>query len=374
MAEVPLFRAHRSQLLPALMAAFEAVEKRSGIPILQNVLLSPDGDRLLLRATDMTIEVETSCDLLDCQIDTAITLSGEGLRDIVRSMPEAAELNFLLDEARGQVRIHSGGSRFALSYLPAAGFPSISEYASSSRFPIDLQGLIAGINRVKYAVKEDKARTYLSGTYLHPSEDGSQIVVVGCDGHNLGIYQFAARTPVSFRGILLPIKTTAALAKLFSDSGSDAEISVSETMAHIVCGDIKLTTKLVDGIFPDYARVIPRHNELRAVVHAGTLNGAIARVCVVAKDTDKDAVEISLKSGTMRVSMLALDAEEAVEDIPADYGDKEISIKFHGDYLRKMLASIKTQDVLIRLSDPATGGLFQPATETGEIYVIMPRR
>ncbi|MGV1801530.1 DNA polymerase III subunit beta [Agrobacterium vitis] len=373
MADTFLFRVHRSQILPALNAVFEAVDPRSNIPILQNVLLSPNADRLRLSGTDMTVEVETSCDLLESASSAPLTLSGKALLDIIKSLSEAAEIDFLFDELRNQVRIKSGRSRFLLATLEPGQFPTIAELAHGEPFQIDLPALISAIGRVQYAVFDHKDRAFLSGVYIHPEDGGDKITVVGCDGHNLAVVHFPCEPETDFPGAIMPIKTIKALRKLFGEMKAPAQIMVSEDMLQISCHDIRLTSKLIDGVYPNYPNVIPKDNVHQIIVDAKSLADAVRRVCLVKKDEKRDTVKLVGSKGLLQVSMTATDGEEAVEEIAAEYDGPSVRIGFNGDYLSDVLSSIKTTDVSIRLLTESKPGLMTPTVGTDELYVVFPR-
>lgn len=373
MADRILFRAHRSQILPALDACFEAVDTRSNIPILGNVLLSPNGGELLMRATDLAIEVETSCDLMEETASDPITVSGAGLRDIVKNLPESAEIIFAEGAFPDQVRIQSGRSRFSLLTLPKDDFPSISEKVNGNSFQLEVAPLIDALMKVAYAIKEDKTRNYLSGAYLHPGRD-STISVVGTDGHNLAVVNLDAGHAVEFRGIIVPIKTVKAFKKLFGEGKGKAEVTISDATIRIAMNGVTAISKLVDGTFPGYERIIPARSEHVAVAPVSTLRAAVSRVCLVANDLERDTVRFQMGNGALRVALKTSAGEDADEDVPINYDGETIDIGFNGRYLTQMLSSIGTQDVEMHFSDPTTPGLFRPTIECDEHYVIMPRK
>lgn len=373
MADLPFFRVHRSAILPALDAVIEAVDQRSQIPILGNVLLLPrDGD-LMLRATDLAIEVETSCDLLDAGSKTAITVAGADLREIVKNLPENAEISFSAGTFGDQVRIQSGRSRFSLLTLPEGDLPSIADKVKGQTVALEMAPLIDAIGKVLYAVKEDKTRPYLSGVCLHPSENGG-LSVVGSDGHNLAAVQLDAGQALNFPSIIVPVKSVKAIKKLFGETKGRAEVTISDVSVRFVVGGVTLISKLVEGNFPGYQRIIPPRGEHFAVTPAATLKAAVSRVCVVANDLEKDTVRLRLEPGSMKVAMKSTVGEDADEEIPVDYDGDAIDIGFNGKYLTLLLGSITTQDVEMHFTDPASPGLFRPAIECSESYVIGSRK
>ncbi|WP_071201859.1 DNA polymerase III subunit beta [Agrobacterium vitis] len=373
MADTFLFRVHRSQILPALNAVFEAVDPRSNIPILQNVLLSPNADRLRLSGTNMTVEVETSCDLLESASGNPLTLSGKALLDIVKSLSEVAEIEFAFDDLRGQIRVKSGRSKFLLSTLRADQFPTIASLASGKSVTVDMPSLISAIARVKYALFDHKDRAYLSGIFIHPEEGENKIAVVAADGHNLAVVRFPCEADTTFPGAIIPIKAIDAIRRLFGETKASAQVKISDEMIQISCHDVRLTSKLIDAVYPDYDVAIPKNNTSRIVVDAKHLIDAVRRVCLVKKDDKRDTVKLVGSKGVLQVSMAATDGEEAVEEIAAEYNGPQIRIGFNGDYLKDALSSIKTTEVAISLLTESSPGLLTPTVGTDELYVVYPR-
>jgi DNA polymerase-3 subunit beta len=372
-AEEALFKIHRSQLLPALSAVFEAVDRRGTIPILGNVLLRPIGSELRLRGTDLTIEVETSCDLLEEAAPTSgITVSGEALREIVKNLPESAEVSFLAADHSGQVKIQAGRSRFTLLTLPQRDFPSISDSADGEALTIEIAPFIDALTKVLYAIKDDQNRPYLAGAFL--IADGNNMSVVGCDGHNLAVVRLSSDEPAKFPGVITPFKTVKAIKKLFGESKGRVELVISDVMIKMTCGNVTIFSKLVDGTYPDYVRVIPTRNDKQTVCSVSALRSAVSRVCLVANDLEKDTVRLSVEPGTMRVIVKTTEGEAADEDIAIEYDGDPLEIGFNGRYLMALLGSISTQDVKILLSDNGTAGLFQPTIDSDEQFVLMPKR
>ena len=373
MANQPFFRVHRSAILPALDAVFEAVDTRATIPILGNVLLSPRNGELTLRGTDLAIEVETSCELLDEGMQRAITVAGANLRDIVRNVPENAEITFAAGAFPDQVSIQAGRSRFSLLTLPEADFPSIAGSVVGEVIQLEIAPLIDALMKVIYAIKEDKTRNYLSGAFLHPGA-GNRLSVVGTDGHNLAVVHLDAGRSVEFPAIIVPLKTVKSFKKLFGEGKGKADVTISDATIRISLGGVTAISKLVEGTFPGYERIIPARSNHKAVAPVATLRAAVSRVCLVANDLDRDTVRFQMEAGSLRVAMKTTAGENADEDVPVDYDGDAIDIGFNGTYLTKMLSSIGTQDVEMHFADATLPGLFRPTIDCDEHYVIMPRK
>ncbi|NLS02291.1 DNA polymerase III subunit beta [Rhizobium sp. P32RR-XVIII] len=373
MADV-YFRVHRSQLLPALDAVSEAVDTKATIPILGNVLLRPSGDDLHLSATDLAVEIQTSCELLAGGTGDALTLSGPDLRDIVRKLPETAEIEFAAGSFSGQVRIQAGRSRFLLLSLPEGDFPTLADKIKGVAFDIDLAPMMSAIGKVTYAAKQDESRPYLAGVFVHPHKDGRGLAVVGCDGHNLAIARVEAEEVQEFKPPIIPLKAVKSMAKLFGDRKVKARLTVSDVMLRVQTEGVVFITKLVDGTYPDYARIIPQSNARRAILPVDSFSSAISRVCLVSKDLGKDTVRLGFSGNALNMTLTTQEGEEAAEDIGAEYDDEKIEIGFNGKYLVNMLQSIPSKDVEVWMLDAGSPAIFKPTIESNELYLLMPKR
>lgn len=368
------FRVHRNELLAVLAVVVEAVEAKSKIPILSNVLLRPVGDELHVSGTNLDIEVNASCSLLDAGDGTALTLSGADLNEIARKLPETAEISFSTGSFASQVSIRAGKSRFALLSLPESDFPSIADKANGNSFDIDVADLMSAVGKVMYAVREDNPRHYLTGVCMHPFADGSKIALVGADGHNLAVVRVSVQTEATFKSVIIPVRAIKALKKLSSDRKGHMTITVSEVMIKFECGGSTLISKLVDGTFPEYTAQIPRNNDKIAVAVVDSLRQALARVCIVAGDMTKDSVKLQLDRSGISLGMSTLEGEESAESVGVEYDGEALSALFNGKYLINMLGSIPTQDVQMEFLDGYTPAIFKPTIDIDEIYLLGPRR
>lgn len=370
-----LFRVHRSQLLPALDAVFEAVDKRAKIPQLGNILLQPEGDTISLRATDLDIEIEAACDLLDIGDDAEpITIKGTDLRDIVRNFPESAEIEFLPGAYNGQIRIRSGKSGFSIFTLPASDFPSMASNIKGKTFEIAMPEVTAAFGKVAHAVQtKDIGRPWMTGIHMHPMED-ERIGFAALDGIGLAAVQIRTQHLLDFPGIIIPLKTTQAIRKLFDEVKEPAHIEVAENLIRIKCNGITLLSKLIEGEFPKhYLAAAPADYEREIFVTVALLKAAVARVCLVATESDKDGIKLTLERDTVRVELTSKEGESAVDYVPIQYeGDTGFSIGLNNEALRGILGTIDTQDCIIRFGGSLPNAVFRPSVGIDELYVISP--
>jgi DNA polymerase-3 subunit beta len=368
------FRVHRSQLLPALDAVFEAVDKRAKIPILGNVLLRPEGDDLRLRATDLDIEIETGCELMEVVEALAFTVKAADLRDIVRNLPESAEIEFMPGSYNGQIRISSGRAGFSIFSLPESDFPSMASALKGKSFEISMPEVTTAIAKVTHAVLTSEiGRPWMTGIYMHPMED-ERIGIAALDGISLAAVQIRTERLLDFPGVIIPLKTATAIRKLFGEVTEPAKIEIGENLMRIECAGVTLLSKLIDGIFPAaYLTAAPADYEREIFVTVASMKAAVSRVCLVATETGKDGIKLTLERDLMRVELSSREGESAVDYVPIQYeGDTGFSIGLNNNALRELLSAIGTQDAIIRFGGSLPNAVFYPSIGTNELYVISP--
>ena len=369
------FRVHRSQLLPGLTAVMEAVDTKAKIPILANVLLRVEGDQLLVRSTNLDLEIEATCDALDVGTGETISLKGTDLRDIVRNLPETAEIEFRPGKFDGQVKVLAGRSSFSIFSLPEKDFPSIASHVNGVPFEIEMPALSDAIKKVLFAVdRSATGRHFYEGVYVHPVDEGAGLSVVAAEGRGMAVIRIKTRTRADFKGVILPLKLVIALRKLLGDSKRPAELTVSDQMIRIACGGITILSKLIDAIFPqNYEKVMDVEGDNKLVADVAAVKASASRVLLVATELRTDGIGISFDGELMRLEMVNQQGENAVDFVPVDYqGDRDLSLGLNGVLLAGMLDSIETQDVSITFTGPRSPALFRPANNAAEFYLISP--
>jgi DNA polymerase-3 subunit beta len=369
------FRVHRSQILPAVTAVSDAVEAKATIPILANILLRPIGDRMLVRGTDLSLEIEAECELLGDASGEAITLDGARLKDVLRNLPESAEIEFLRGAFPGQVRLRAGRASFLIFSLPETDFPSIANHVKGEPFTIDVKTISQALGKVLYAVEHASSdRIYLTGICLHPYEGGDKIAVVATNGRCVAVVRVPTKTRADFKSIILPVKAATAIRKHMGEGKSAATIRVSESLLQIECDGVRIITSLVDGQYPDYIRLVPTDNTnvLRGTIDL--LSSAARRVCLVTKDKAKEGMVLTMENNTLQLEVSSREGEQANDEIPVEYGGDRFTIGFNGDLFEKTLGTIVTSDVDIFFGDPASPAIFKPTAVVDEFYILMPMR
>lgn len=369
-----LFKSHRIELMPALEAAIEAVARKDTIPILMNVLLKPQAGRLLVRGTDLDTEVETDCDLLATGSGEAITVHAKALYDIVRNAPESAEIIFTAGKHAGQISIAAGRSRYALNVLPESDFPSMGDTSPPESFSISAPRLSEAFAKISYAIeRSDKTRYYLMGAFLTLSTT-STLEVVGCDGKSLAVARIALEGANPFPGALVPLKSVTTFRKLFAERKTPCTVSISDVKIVFKCDGMTFTSKLIDGRFPDYPRIIPKPDDNVVIADRAEVRAAIARTCIVSSDTSREALKLIIAENTMQLQLLTRDGEGATESVNIKYGGPPYEKGFNGSFLASMLASITTPEFRMCGTDPQSPGHFAPNDDSTEEYVLMPMK
>ena len=299
----------RMNLLRPLSHINSVVERRNTIPILSNVILRVASEKLYLTATDMDMDIVTTA---PCSISSegATTIPAHLLFEIVKKLPEGAEVQFLVEDGHAQVR--AGRSSFHLPTLPVEDFPAINSSDMPVTFSLTAPDLRNLIDTTKFAVSTEETRYYLNGIYVHFA-DTTNLTAVATDGHRLALSQM--KSPVgaeSMPAVIVPRKAISELRKLLDDEPQEVDIRLSETRAEFCVGDIRLTTKLIDGSFPDYKRVIPVGNDKILSVDVDLLSAAVDRVSIIASDKSR-AIKLNISAGQLVLSATNPDASSATE-------------------------------------------------------------
>lgn len=371
----------RNALARVMAHLARVVERRSTIPILGNVRLSPGDRYLTLTATDLDIEARVD---VDCEVSGSgdITVPARTLNDIVRKIAEGASVSLGWDSAGATVTVRSGRSRFALQALPASDFPDLTAGDMPHRFTMPAATMLALIEATSFAILTAASRYYLNGIYLHcptDGENGSLLRGVTTDGHRLARFDAPAPEGASgMPGIIVPRKTVGEIAHLAKDAmdkqgNGDIEVALSATKIRVSAAHVTLTSKLIDGTFPDYQRVIPSGNDKRATLAREAFARAADRVATISSKRGC-AVKLSFDEGKLRLSATNSDAGSAEEEIEAQYDEAALDIGFNSRYLADILAALEGDTVLVKLGDPGSPTLFQKSEADNLLIVLMPMR
>lgn len=368
------FRAHRSELLTALAAVTEAVPSKDTIPILENVLLQPDGERLLLRGTNLDIEVETRCELLEVGDSEGLTIAADEFYRIVKNMPESAEITLAPGKFPGQVAISGGRSRFNLHTLPATDFPSIGTERPPLAFVTQANQLADAIGKVSHAINTTmKDRTHLMGAFIEGLDNG-KLAVVATNGLKLAVSRHTPQALSKFEGQIVPTKTVQVFRKLLGQTKASCSAYINDRKIVIECEDITIVSKLVDGQFPDYARIIPKRDAVFLRANRDAISKAITRACVIAGDTTSEAIKFNVSDGAMQIELSTRDGQNAAETVDVEFDGPDHLRGFNGIYVNETLSSISTTSFRLHGTDPGAPGHFTPDGDADDDYIVMPIR
>jgi DNA polymerase-3 subunit beta len=365
----------QAALLKALGHVHRVVERRNTIPILANVLLRASDRELHLKATDLDIDiVETIA--ADVERAGTTTVPAHVLYDIVRKLADGAQVSIEQDGQSGQVSLRSGRSRFSLQTLPETDFPDLAAGEMSHHFTISGGELRKLIEKTQFAISTEETRYYLNGIYLHTADSNGQPVLraVATDGHRLALCETGAPAGAAgMPGVIVPRKTVSELQKLLSDDEASVGFELSSVKMRVTVGPIVLTSKLIDGTFPDYARVIPQRNDKFLTVERDEFARSVDRVSTISSERGR-AVKFSLGDAKLTLSVHNPDAGQAIEELSVDYEATPLEIGFNARYLLDIIGQLEGDTALLKLADPGSPTLIQDREGAASLYVLMPMR
>lgn len=366
----------RSDLLNALSHVQNVVERRNTIPILSNVLMEAKGDQVTFVATDLDIEAVDSADAR-ISSEGAITAPAGTLFDVVRKLPSGADVELELNPENRRLSIRSGRSQFALPTLPATDFQTMTGDDSAVSFDVEAAELRRLIDKTRFAISTEETRYYLNGVYLHVADgDAKQKVLraVATDGHRLALADSPAPAgSEGLDGVIVPRKAIGEVRRLIDQADGDVSISVSETKIVFRAGRAVLTSKLIDGSFPDYQRVIPKGNEKRLIIDNKAFEAAVDRVSTVSAERSR-SVKLSISEGKVTLAVNSAETGQGHEEIECEYSEEPMEIGFNAKYLLDVTAQIEAEDAEFLLNDPASPALILDPGDAGARYVLMPLR
>ena len=367
----------RSAFLKALNHVQSVVERRNTIPILSNVLVQSDKDKVRLTATDLDIEiVETVA--AETSRNGAATVPAHMLYDIVRKLPDGAQLELEQGPDAGRVNIKAGRSRFQLQALPPEDFPDLSSGELGNSFTLSSGDLRRLIEKTRFAISTEETRYYLNGIYLHQAKehgaDAPVLRAVATDGHRLAQSQVplpegAAGMP----GIIVPRKTVLEVVKLIEGDDTEVQVSLSSSKIRFAAGHLVLTSKLIDGTFPDYERVIPRGHDKTLDVDAKAFADAVDRVSTISLEKSR-AVKLMLSDGKMTLVVNNPDSGSAEEEVAVDYARDPLEIGFNSRYLLDVAGQITAENMRFELQDAGSPTVVRDPKDAQSLYVLMPMR
>jgi DNA polymerase III subunit beta len=345
----------RASLLKSLGHVHRVVERRNTIPILANVLVRAEGSKLSFKATDLDLEI-TETIAAEVSPGGATTVPAHMFYEIVRKLPE--------------------GTQFTLQTLPENDFPDLAAGEMTHSFTLGAADLKRLIDKTQFAISTEETRYYLNGIYLHAAGSGKSptLRAVATDGHRLAQVELALpKGAAGMPGIIVPRKTVGEVQRLIEDNEAEVSVELSQGKIRFTIGDVVLTSKLIDGTFPDYARVIPSGNDKELVVDKKEFEQAVDRVSTVSSERGR-AVKLSLSAGRLVLSVTNPDSGSATEEIEVEYAADPLDIGFNSRYLLDIASQIESEAAVLRLADPGSPTLIEDKDSKGTLYVLMPMR
>ena len=366
-----VLKAAQEKILGALQSVSGIVERRHTLPILANVLLRKSGQQVELTTSDLEIQVRTTQELGGDDAVFNTTVGARKLIDILRSLP--ADQLVSLSAAQNKLTLQAGKSRFTLQTLPAEDFPLVNESVEFGPvFSVPQNTLRGLVNQVHFAMAVHDIRYYLNGILF--IAEGRQLTLVATDGHRLALGQAQLEADVpSKQEVILPRKTVLELQRLLKDEDTPIEMRFANNQAKFAFSGMEFVTKLVEGKFPDYNRVIPKNHKFRLTLGRAPLLASLQRAAILTSEKFK-AVRLTFEPGLLSIASSNAEQEEAKEEIEIDYGGDKIETGFNVTYLMDALANMSQDMVCVDLNDSASSALLSIPDNTGFKYVVMPMR
>ncbi len=363
------FTIDRESLLKPLQQVIGVVERRQTLPVLGNLLITADASGIEITATDLEVEIQSR---IDVSVEDAgdITLPARKLVDICKALPEEASIQISITDQKAQIR--SGRSRFTLITLPAADFPLVDSIKCETRFTIAQNKLKELIERTQFSMAQQDVRYYLNGLMLEIAN--GRIRAVATDGHRLALCDMSVDVRVNQpRQVIVPRKGIQELLRLLNDSDDIIEVEIGSNHIGITATDLRFTSKLVDGRFPDYDRVVPKGGDKLVLADRTLFRQALSRTSILSNEKYR-GIRLNLEKNIVTIQAHNPDQEEADEEFEVDYNGSALEIGFNVTYLLDILSSVRSDNIEITLSDSNSSCLItQPGTEQYR-YVVMPMR
>jgi DNA polymerase-3 subunit beta len=365
------FSIQRETLLKPLQTIVGVVERRQTLPVLSNILVAVANNKLSMTATDLEVEMIATVPLENAEAGD-ITIPARKIVDICRALPEGADIQISLDTEKNRITVRSGKSRFNLTTLPITDFPSVDEMTSQFEFSLPQNILKRLIEKTSFAMAQQDVRYYLNGLLLEISTGA--VRAVATDGHRLALCAHECDvSPADTLQIIVPRKGVGELVKLLEDSDETVQIQVSNNHIKITLNDYIFTSKLIDGRFPDYERVIPKNSDKHIEAQRELLRHALLRTSILSNEKYR-GIRLRLSNGLIQAQANNPEMEEAEEEIEVTYSGNELEIGFNVSYFLDALAVIMEDTVAIELGDANSSCVIRPKEDNSCTYVIMPMR
>ena len=372
------FKINSTDLLKALSHIHGIVEVRHTLPILSNIILEAKDDKLILSSTNLDIYCS---DKIKAEVlqSGEVSVSAVTFFEIIKRLPSGSEVLMIMEEGENEIRLTCGRSKFNLSTLKTDDFPIISDSDLSTNFVLSADELIRIIDKTKFAVSNEETRYYLNGIFLHKAERNSIqfLRAVATDGHRLAQYDIPLpQGAEDITGIIIPKKTIYELRKVLDDANGDVSVSLNENKIKFSFNDLKVVSKVIDGTFPDYTKVIPQKNDKNFKTNNSDLKNAIDRVSAVAanEESKSKAIKFCIENNSLSLSVESQSKGSANEIIDVNYSGDKVDIGFNSKYIIDICNEVDGDEISISLSDSISPAIILDKTDENLFFVLMPMR
>ena len=368
------FSIKRDALLKSLNLVQGVVEKKNTLPILSNVLLQIRNNKLLIVATDLDLIFYDEIEDVKISTEGNTTTSATVLYDILRKIPSNADIKFDLKN-ENKLSLKTESSDFNLLCLPPENFPNFSDNFEKDTINLNRSKFLSLLNKSKISISNDDTRHYLNGIFLHLTNDQSKsfLTAVATDSHRLSSSSMEIDSEKKFPSLILPRKAVLQLCNLLQETNEEVLVQASETKIQFKIGKVKLVSKVIDGKFPDYKKVVPANNEKVLIVHTKDFIDSVERVTTVSIDR-KEGVKLVVNKDKVKLSVNSTNSGDGNEIIKANYNSEELTISFNSKYLVDIASSIEDKDLKINLKDSVSPVLIEDKADKNSYYVIMPMK
>ena len=372
------FKINSTDLLKALSHIHGIVEVRHTLPILSNIILEAKDDKLILSSTNLDIYCS---DKIKAEVlkSGEVSVSAVTFFEIIKRLPSGSEVLMIMEEGENEIKLTCGRSKFNLSTLKTDDFPIISDSDLSTNFVLSADELIRIIDKTKFAVSNEETRYYLNGIFLHKAERNSIqfLRAVATDGHRLAQYDIPLpQGAEDITGIIIPKKTIYELRKVLDDANGDVSVSLNENKIKFSFNDLKVVSKVIDGTFPDYTKVIPQKNDKNFKTNNSDLKNAIDRVSAVAanEESKSKAIKFCIENNSLSLSVESQSKGSANEMIDVNYSGDKVDIGFNSKYIIDICNEVDGDEISISLSDSISPAIILDKTDENLFFVLMPMR
>ena len=372
------FKINSTDLLKALSHIHGIVEVRHTLPILSNIILEAKDDKLILSSTNLDIYCS---DKIKAEVlqSGEVSVSAVTFFEIIKRLPSGSEVLMIMEEGENEIRLTCGRSKFNLSTLKTDDFPIISDSDLSTNFVLSADELIRIIDKTKFAVSNEETRYYLNGIFLHKAERNSIqfLRAVATDGHRLAQYDIPLpQGAEDITGIIIPKKTIYELRKVLDDANGDVSVSLNENKIKFSFNDLKVVSKVIDGTFPDYTKVIPQKNDKNFKTNNSDLKNAIDRVSAVAanEESKSKAIKFCIENNSLSLSVESQTKGSANEMIDVNYSGDKVDIGFNSKYIIDICNEVDGDEISISLSDSISPAIILDKADENLFFVLMPMR